>query len=213
MSDAPMSKILTAIAAAMGDVKKIGKGDRNKFDEYDFASIDKFLELTNPICAAHGLIVLSDETEREEFTKKSKNGEAAWLRVTFAFTVYHSSGERLPTVSRSVEVMRTGAQAYGSAQSYALKQFMRGLLLIPTGDKDDPDFKETDAGQVIRQEPETPSAETIANAIEMLRGASDDADLTGRWQMLPGHVRMVPQVRSEAQARKTQIAAGDIAGA
>jgi hypothetical protein len=33
-----------------------------------------------------------------------------------------------------------GAQAFGSAQSYALKQFMRSLFQIPTGDKEDADF-------------------------------------------------------------------------
>jgi hypothetical protein len=35
----------------------------------------------------------------------------------------------------------TGAQTSGSAQSYAVKQFLRGLLMISTGDKDDVDFK------------------------------------------------------------------------
>ena len=33
-----------------------------------------------------------------------------------------------------------GAQAFGAAQSYALKQFMRSLFQIPTGDREDADF-------------------------------------------------------------------------
>jgi hypothetical protein len=36
----------------------------------------------------------------------------------------------------------TGAQTSGSAQSYALKQYLRGLLLISTGEKDDVDWKQ-----------------------------------------------------------------------
>ena len=33
----------------------------------------------------------------------------------------------------------TGGQSLGSSQSYILKQFLRGLLFISTGDKDDLD--------------------------------------------------------------------------
>lgn len=53
-------------------------------------------------------------------------------------------------MTRTVEVLRNGAQAYGSAQSYALKQYWRGLLLIPTGDKDDADYAPTEAGTISR---------------------------------------------------------------
>lgn len=142
--------IFPAIAAAMGDVQKVGKADRNEHDKYNFASIDNFLTLVNPICARHGLIIISDEVSREDFTRKGRNGESPWMRVSFSFVVYHISGQSLPAMQRSVEVMRNGAQAYGSAQSYCLKQFLRGLFLIPTGDKDDADLNPTDAGQIVR---------------------------------------------------------------
>ena len=36
-------------------------------------------------------------------------------------------------------VAMTGGQTMGSAQSYALKQYLRSLLFISTGDKDDLD--------------------------------------------------------------------------
>jgi hypothetical protein len=51
----------------------------------------------------------------------------------------HESGESYGPIYKGVGVLYTGAQAAGSAQSYALKQLMRGLFLIPTGDADDPD--------------------------------------------------------------------------
>jgi hypothetical protein len=38
-----------------------------------------------------------------------------------------------------------GAQAFGAAQSYSLKQFMRSLFQMATGDKEDADFHEQSA--------------------------------------------------------------------
>src|SRR3546814_3442514 len=49
------------------------------------------------------------------------------------------SGERAGPIYKTVMVQANGAQAAGSAQSYAIKQFMRGQFMIPTGDADDPD--------------------------------------------------------------------------
>lgn len=142
------NEIIPAIANAMGAVKKIGRDSKNAHDGYDFASIDKFLELVNPICAANGLIVHMVEDGIEDFVRKGKYGDNAWMRVRFIFTMYHVSGQSMPPEPRTVEVLRNGAQAYGSAQSYALKQFLRAKLLIPTGDKDDADHQATDTGLV-----------------------------------------------------------------
>lgn len=145
-----LDKILPAIAKAKGRVKIIGKSEKHtgKGGGYDFASIDDFLELVNPICAEEGLIFNVDEHAIEDFTKKGQYGETSWMRITFRITAYHISGQSMPPVQRTVEVLRNGAQAYGSAQSYALKQYLRALLLIPTGDKDDADHRATDAGPV-----------------------------------------------------------------
>jgi hypothetical protein len=95
--------------------------------------------MTGPICASNGLIVHMDEDEVQEFERQGKYGPTHWLRFRYQITVYHVSGERLPTARRSVEVIRTGAQSSGSAQSYALKQFLRALFQIPTGDADEAD--------------------------------------------------------------------------
>lgn len=146
---AELDKIIPALAAAIGSVHKVAKTGRNTHDGYNFAGIDDFLALVNPICAEHGLFVHIEEAEREDFMRKGKFGENAWMRQAFTFTLYHASGQSMPTVRRTVEVLRNGAQAYGSAQSYALKQFLRGALLIPTGDKDDADLRATDDGVVI----------------------------------------------------------------
>lgn len=148
-----VGEILTAISSAMGEIKVVAKENDNKFDKYMFASIDDFLAMVNPICVKNGLLFHMQEGVISEFMKKGRNGESSWLRMTFEITAYHTSGQSLPAVFRSVEVQRTGAQAYGSAQSYALKQYLRSLLLIPTGDKDDADFREQDSGVAAKAVP------------------------------------------------------------
>jgi hypothetical protein len=125
----------------MANVKRLARLDENKFAHYSYTSIDTFLEAMGPLLAEAGLFILPEEELLEivEAEKKDREGTSAWLRMRWAFTIGHSSGESYGPLHRSVTVPAGGAQAYGSAQSYALKQFMRGLFQVPTGDKDDPD--------------------------------------------------------------------------
>lgn len=92
----PANEILPAVAKAMGMVEKLSKGERNKHDGYNFASIDDFLALVNPICAQCGLIPHVDEGAREDFEKESQRGKSAWMRQSFTITLYHVSGQSLP---------------------------------------------------------------------------------------------------------------------
>lgn len=138
-------EIAKAIVAVMQQVRQLGKEDRNKFQNYDFVSIDKFLAYTGPLCAAAGLFILQEEETFEVEVKQSTDDKgqvktAAWLTVKYAFTFCHSSGDTYGPLHRSVMVPANGAQAFGSAQSYALKQFLRAQFQIPTGDEDDPDL-------------------------------------------------------------------------
>lgn len=213
----PLDKIMPAIAAAMGEVQKVGKEGRNTHDGYNFASIDNFLALVNPICARNGIVVSMQEGAIEDFIRKGKYGESAWMRMTWDVTVYHVSGQSLPTVSRTVEVLRNGAQAYGSSQSYALKQFLRSLFLIPTGDKDDADLAPTDEGTITHTSgratpgprqaksepaPETATQEAIGHAKTYIAEAETVDDVTARWKALPKHVRDHADVIDAAKAAK-----------
>jgi hypothetical protein len=140
-------KVAAAIIAVMGAVKKIGKNDKNDFANYSFAGIDKFLETMNPLCVDAGIFIACHETDREVITttKTDQRGNSKstnWLLMKYDFQIVHESGEVSAIYPRSVMVPAEGAQAFGSAQSYSLKQFMRGLFLIPTGEKDDADFRE-----------------------------------------------------------------------
>lgn len=137
--------IFTAIAMAASQVKVLGKSERNKFDGYDFVSIDKFLALVNPICSQNGLFPIISQREVQFYENvNSKGGKSTWARFYYDVTLFHSSGETLGPTNIMVSVPMNGAQATGSAQSYALKQFFRATLMIPTGDKDDADLIPTE---------------------------------------------------------------------
>ena len=125
-----------AICAAMGDIKTISKDERNEHSAYDFASIDKFLEMANPICAKNGLFSTVEMKNVETFN--SRKG-TLWGKFQFEIALHHKDGDQMPPVNIVVMSPITGPQTSGAVQSYALKQFLRGQFLIPTGDKDDAD--------------------------------------------------------------------------
>lgn len=133
------AKVAAAICAVMGDVPKLGKGERNQHGNYNFASIDDFLEAVRPLCAKHGLIIMQDEESFDMKEGQNKRGEAVrWLLMRFRFTLAHTSGETWAhRPSRTIMVDASmGSQAFGAAQSYVLKQFERSLFQIATGEKD-----------------------------------------------------------------------------
>ena len=132
------SNINGAISAAMGEIQKLGKDDRNQHGNYSFASIDAFLDMCRPICAAHGLHPLVNTVASETF---EAGNNKLWAKFTYQISLAHTSGENIEPVGMDVMLPLTGAQTSGSAQSYAVKQFLRGLFLISTGDRDDVDLK------------------------------------------------------------------------
>ena len=204
----PVSEVVTAAAKAMAAIRKVGKEGRNQHDNYNFASIDDFLAMVNPICAESGLIFPMQEDGIEDFVRKGKFGDNAWMRVRWQITVMHVSGQSLPPVLRTVEVLRNGAQAYGSAQSYALKQFLRSFLLIPTGDKDDADLQPTDDGQIERAPKPAHAIDEIAAFGRAVAAAIGDigrhdtlAGLTSFWTNLSKNNRSVALDANVAAAK------------
>ena len=151
MSEFPL-KVAAAITQVMSSVKKLEKDSQNKFGKYAFAGIDAFLEATRPLCADAGLIIMQDEVSAEVVESQvtddyGKTRFKAWLTLKFQFILAHASGEIWDSrLTRSVTVDASlGAQAYGAAQSYALKQFLRSLFQMATGDNVDADAHEQSA--------------------------------------------------------------------
>lgn len=177
--------IHAAIAAAMGEIQRIGKSERNSHGNYNFAGIDAFLDLTRPICAKHGLNVLQDEEGFEVFEVPSAKGPQKMLLMRFAFTVARE-GEAIGPLHRSIMVPASmGSQAFGSAQSYALKQFLRSLFQISTGEKDQ-DIDAHDTGELAtyskpaKAPPAHSALKTKVRAfVHSLEGCGDASELDG----------------------------------
>ncbi|OWQ97984.1 ERF family protein [Sphingopyxis witflariensis] len=133
--------VASAVIAVMRSLGTLAKGNENKFDKYDYASIDDFIHFVRGHCIAAGLFIEPNEAAEAKLVdvaKKDGKPMAMWWS-RFAFYLVHESGERAGPIFKTVMVQANGAQAAGSAQSYAMKQFMRGQFMIPTGDADDPD--------------------------------------------------------------------------
>lgn len=169
-------KVAAAVAAVMAEVPKLAKTERNTHGSYNFASIDDFLEAVRPLCAKSGLIIVQDEDGFEMRDGGSdKNGKpVSWLVIRFKFTLAHASGEtwaHRPT--RTIMVAASmGAQAFGAAQSYCLKQFERSLFQIATGEKG------ADADEHPAADLPSMTALTVEQQEELQQGIMDaDIDL------------------------------------
>lgn len=173
--------IATAIVQVMRSIGTLGKDQENKFDHYDYASIDDFIAHVRGHCAEAGLAIIPDEArdaETQEVSKKDGKPMVIWS-ARFGFILIHESGQSFGPIYKTVAVQFNGAQAAGSAQSYALKQLMRGLFLIKTGDKDDPDEKGLDIAS--KGEAQTDLQKTAGQIRKKLREASDLAELGLKW--------------------------------
>jgi hypothetical protein len=174
-------EIAAAVVAVMGSLGTLGKDNKNTFDKYDYASIDDFIKFVRGHCAEAGLFIIPNEArepELQEVSKKDGKPMVVW-NARFAFLLVHTSGASYGPIYKTVMVQANGAQAAGSAQSYAIKQLMRGLFQIPTGDKDDPDKQGLDIRS--KGEQQTDLQKTAGAIRKKLRAAKDVADLGLTW--------------------------------
>lgn len=197
------NEAFAAVAKAMGEVKRLAKDNKNTEQKYDFASIDDFMAMVGPICAQNGLVTVMSECSKEFIEKQGKYGVTHWVAIEYEITTFHASGGSLPTVKRNVEVVRSGPQAYGAAQSFVLKQYYRGLLAIPTGDKDDPDGK--DAGAEI---PATKMSADQFKELQDLIGqtGTDEDKLCAYWKIGALHDLNANQCRDAIAMLKKKAA-------
>jgi len=143
-----------------------------------------------------------DEASVDNFERQGKYGVTHWAKYTFTLTVAHESGATLAPATRSVEVIRSGAQAAGSAQSDVLKQFQRALFNIPTGDKDDPDFAEKADGAPVKADPAASHEKAVTEAIERLTISDTLDELRHVFTSLPKPIAADPRVIKAKDARK-----------
>ena len=133
-----MSKELAAAyLAVMSEVRKLAKDAKNPHKNYRYASIEAFLEGVGGVLAEHGVIVVANEVECEYIP--IKNGADGQIRFVYEVTLIDKNGVAWPQkVRRTVFVLASmGPQCSGIAQSYAIKNALRALFLIATGEMDE----------------------------------------------------------------------------
>jgi len=170
------------------------------------------VEIKRGVCAANAFAAKIGKHGIARGGQRGKYGATHWLRIRFSIATMHVSGESLPVVRRTVEVIRTGAQSFGSAQSYVLKQYQRALYQIPTGDKDDADYAEKGEGPVVgKSAPKQdhtprdngPTAAMIA--CDSLANADTLDTLAAIWQGLPRSIQGEAAVIKAKDASKAAL--------
>lgn len=121
-------EIAKAIKNVAESVEGLIADQDNKYANYRFVSHDQIKAKAGKLMAKFGLIVVADEVSCEVREKS--------LHCEYAFWIYHETGAEYGPIKRTVQVSASGAQAYGSAASYAQKYFIRDLFQIPTGEQD-----------------------------------------------------------------------------
>lgn len=135
-------EIASRVLLVMRAVGKIAKESKNAQGNYQYASVDAFLEMVNPACAEAGLIIAPIELSCDltEFESSNDRGTKTRRQLTFKYNFMLIAEDGTSWCNerdvRTVTVEATGAQASGAAQSYALKQYERALFQIATGDDD-----------------------------------------------------------------------------
>lgn len=175
--------IAKAVCQVMSKIGVLGKDNKNKFDNYDYASIDDFIIFVREHCVEAGLFIIPQEArEPEDVEMKKKDGTPLLMwRARFGFILVSKCGATYGPIYKTVKVQSNGAQAAGASQSYALKQLMRGLFMIPTGDKDDPDVVATDLASPNQEQS---SLQVRVNKfLKSIKAAKDEDKLVEVWEM------------------------------
>jgi hypothetical protein len=126
--------IAAAILAVKKQVKALGSDERNEHGRYNFVSVDKFYERIGKLMAEAGLALLIDETSTE--VRASDKSGNPWLFAQYLLSFMHETGAMSAGLRRSIALPISGPQAFGAAQSYIEKQFLRQVFKVPTGEKD-----------------------------------------------------------------------------
>ena len=117
-----------ALVSFQADMPPVHKGRDGARGHYQFAAYEDIMRIARPILQSHGLSV--------SFAQAEEDG-----RVTVTCTVSHVAGHSRETPftlpAESANKLQSGAQAQGSANSYARRYCLCNALDIVVSDEDD----------------------------------------------------------------------------
>jgi len=160
--DKPMAEIIKALSKAIAETRSVAKSSRNTQQGYDFASSEAIVDAGRLPLATNGLAIVYDPAEvrqLESLTTRSGATMARWL-VSMRITVWHESGQSLPTVTYACEGSDSGDKAILKAITVCQREHLRQLLLIPRG-AFDPEVDEEPKPQPKKVEPKRDEKHTL----------------------------------------------------
>ena len=116
----------------------VEKDALNAFHKYKYASADSVYAAVREDIAQQGLAPWQDELSLETFTTENDKGKKVlWAQVMYEMALT-PNGEKPPGPGERVTIFAdvTGPQSMGAIRTYALKYWLRGKLLISTGEGD-----------------------------------------------------------------------------
>src|SRR5215469_7283578 len=125
------------IVAAMSDVGGVAKAGRNKDQGYAYQTAADIFEATQAAFGRHGVLLMPDELNIE-WPEPMVRGEGKWMficRITMLYTLRDVESNESVSIKSTGLAFDTSDKALNKAKTFALKTFLKQLLLI--GEEED----------------------------------------------------------------------------
>jgi hypothetical protein len=156
-----------AMAAVMGDVRSVRKGDVNRQQGFNFRGVDSVVNAIGPAMRTHGVIVtplVESVSYDDVLTSGEKRQTACRVIVTFKF--YGPAGDSVEA-RVAAEAWDSGDKAAPKAMSVAFRVALLQSFALPT-DEPDPDhdtFERADAPTVSQGKSPADDPLTVAKNV------------------------------------------------
>lgn len=160
---APLT-IYEALTRAKNRIGIIGKGDRNKEQNYSFRGIDSILNRAGPILTELGVVISPKHRVISDTPITSRSGTPGYrvvIESRWEFAISLGSFVTARTIGEAIDY---SDKAFNKAQTQSFKNALAQVLSIPTGEPD-PDSESPERG------PDRTPVRTTAD--EILRSLTD----------------------------------------
>lgn len=190
-----------AWADVMGDVRELGKDQRNSQQGFNFRGVDDVMNAVGPALRRHGVsVVPTGVTHLEVSTYTTKGGTLmrdVLLVVSYAIT--GPMGDVIPGAAAG-EASDAGDKATPKAMSVAYRTFLLEALTLPTQDRD-PD------ADTYERAAEPTAEQRRALIIDGLAGAATEAEVREWGNRAHAFGLLDDDMRTRVQTRLAEVAA------
>jgi hypothetical protein len=149
------SLLSAAMVKCQSLINAVGKSGENKFDHYNYSTLEDYCKQLKPAMVAAELAVFFNEDEiQEKGVRETSTGKKEYVvRVKLTATIMHSSGECMDVVGWG-EGQDRGDKAIYKAITGCKKYLLANAFNIPT--TDDPEVDSHDADEPKKASKPTP---------------------------------------------------------